>query len=129
MPLLFVDLDNTLSDRAASFRCWAADYLTERFGSASSEMLEAMVVADGDGFTKPDPRIFEVAAQTAGGTLAGAWMVGDAAETDIEGAWAAGIESVWLSRGRRYPDGYVRPTLIAESFDEAVALIVARVAV
>lgn len=220
MPLLFVDLDNTLSDRATSFRRWAADYLTERFGSASSEMVEAMVVADGDGitskaqaaeafarvlgldaaeqaeiinvmragtlarlepttgindaldrartagfvpfivtngkvaqqegkvarlglaghvagmvisegcgFTKPDPRIFEVAAQTTGGTLAGAWMVGDAAETDIEGAWAAGIESVWLSRGRRYPDGYVRPTLIAESFDEAVALIVARVAV
>ncbi len=85
------------------------------------------MVADGDGITKPDPRIFEVPAQAAGGTLAGAWMVGDAAETDIEGAWAAGIESVWLSRGRSYPDGYVRPTLIAESFDEAVDLIVARV--
>lgn len=218
MPLLFVDLDNTLSDRAASLRRWAADYLTERFGSASTEMIEAMVVADGDGisskveaaaafaevlgldaaeqaeiikvmrvgtlarleptpginealdrarsagflpfivtngnvsqqegkiarlglaghvagmvvsegcgYTKPDPRIFEVAAETAGGTLAGAWMVGDAAQTDVAGARAAGIDSVWLSRGREYPDDQPRPSLIAASFAEAVDLILARV--
>ncbi len=51
MPLLFVDLDNTISDRAASLRRWAVEYLTERFGEASDEMVEAMVVADGDGLT------------------------------------------------------------------------------
>lgn len=51
MPLLFVDLDNTLSDRAASFRRWAATYLTQRYGEATGEMIEAMIVADGDGLT------------------------------------------------------------------------------
>lgn len=51
MPLLFVDLDNTLSDRAASFRRWAAEYLNERFGEASKQMIDAMVIADGDGIT------------------------------------------------------------------------------
>lgn len=214
MPLLFVDLDNTLSDRAASFRRWAAEYLTERFGEASDEMIDAMVIADGDGitsktqaaaafaevlglsrdeqaeiikvmragtlahlrptpgitealdkahaagfrpfvvtngkvsqqegkvarlgladhidgmvvsegcgFTKPDPQIFRVAARVAGGTLAGAWMIGDAAESDIAGAAAAAIDSVWLSRGREYPVGYARPTLIADSFPQAVDLV------
>ena len=214
MPLLFVDLDNTLSDRAASFRRWAAEYLNERFGEASSQMIDAMVIADGDGitskseaaaalaevlglnpaeqaeiikvmragtlahlrptpgitealdkahaagfrpfivtngkvsqqegkvarlgladhidgmvvsegcgFTKPDPQIFRVAARAAGGTLTGAWMIGDAAESDIAGAAAAAIDSVWLSRGREYPAGYARPTLIADSFPQAVDLV------
>ncbi len=214
MPLLFVDLDNTLSDRAASFRRWAAEYLNERFGEASKQMIDAMVIADGDGitskseaaaalaevlglnpaeqaeiikvmragtlahlrptpgitealdkahaagfrpfivtngkvsqqegkvarlglaghidgmvvsegcgFTKPDPQIFRVAARAAGGTLTGAWMIGDAAESDIAGAAAAAIDSVWLSRGREYPAGYARPTLIADSFPQAVDLV------
>lgn len=214
MPLLFVDLDNTLSDRAASFRRWAAEYLNERFGEASNQMIDAMVIADGDGitskseaaaafaevlglnpaeqaeiikvmragtlahlrptpgitealdkaraaglrpfivtngkvsqqeakvarlglaghidgmvvsegcgFAKPDPQIFRVGARVAGGTLTGAWMIGDAAESDITGAAAADIDSVWLSRGRKYPAGYVRPTLIADSFPQAVDLV------
>lgn len=214
MPLLFVDLDNTISDRAASLRAWAVDYLTERFGEASDEMVEAMVLADGDGLTnkaeaaaayaqvlgldadeqaqiikvmragtlarlaptpgiaealdraaasgytpfivtngrvsqqegkvarlglaehvagmvvsegvgvsKPDPEIFRIAAAQAGQTLAGAWMIGDSAEADIQGAAAAGLDSVWLRRGRSYPSGVTRPTLMADSFAEAVDLV------
>lgn len=214
MPLLFVDLDNTISDRAASLRRWAVEYLTERFGEASDEMVEAMVVADGDGLTskvkaaaayaevlgldedeqaniitvmragtlehlestpgitealdraaaagytpfivtngkvsqqaakvaklgladhvagmvvsegvgiaKPDPEIFRIAAYQAGHTLAGAWMIGDSAESDVEGAAAAGLDSVWLRRGRSYPAGVTRPTLMADSFPQAVDLV------
>lgn len=51
MPLLFIDLDNTVSDRAASFHRWAERYLTDRFGQATAEQIEAMVLADGDGLT------------------------------------------------------------------------------
>ena len=50
-------------------------------------------------------------------------MIGDAAESDIAGAAAAAIDSVWLSRGREYPAGYARPTLIADSFPQAVDLV------
>lgn len=216
MPLLFVDLDNTVSDRAASFRRWARAYLIERFGDASDEQIEAMVTADGDGLTskaeaaaefakvlnldaaeqaeiikvmragtlerleptpghiealdkarkagftpfivtngnaaqqeakvarlglaghiagmvvseavgvaKPDPDIFRIAARQAAMSLAGAWMVGDSAEADIVGGAAAGLETCWLRRGRSYPIELVRPTLVANSFIEAVDAILA----
>lgn len=214
MPLLFVDLDNTISDRAASVRAWAVEYLIARFGEADPGLVAEMERADGDGLrpkpeaaadlaellglsaaeqaeiivvlragtlnqlqptpgitaaldkaraggyrpfivtngktsqqlgkvaklgldphvdgmvvseeagvTKPDPEIFRIAAHRAGDTLAGAWMIGDSAEADIEGAAAAGLDSVWLRRGRKYPGGLVRPTLIADSFAEAVDLV------
>ena len=55
MPMLFVDLDNTISDRASSFRRWAHTYLTDRFGRADEQLISAMVVADGDGLRhKPE---------------------------------------------------------------------------
>lgn len=216
MPMLFVDLDNTLTDRASAFRRWADLYLTERYGCTDPALLSemeridgdglrdkaavaadaasllglsdderdgyvavlragslaqlrptpgitealdkaaraglvpyivtngkveqqegkvaklglaghvaGMVVSEGVGIRKPDPEIFRVAAQDAGQTLAGAWMIGDAAESDIEGAAAAGIDSVWLRRGRAYPEGFTRPTLMADSFPEAVDLALA----
>ena len=53
MPLLFLDLDNTLVDRAAAYRSWAASFLAAR--GADPALLDAMVVADGDGLRhKPD---------------------------------------------------------------------------
>ena len=209
MPLLFLDLDNTLVDRAGAFRTWAAAYLRER--GDSPDLLEEMVVADGDGlhhqpgvaaaitrllglapheqdaiittlragvvrhlqlvpdaeaalaaaraagwrpfivtngvvaqqeakihtlgldalvdgwvvsdgvgFTKPDPRIFDVAAERAGGELAGAWMIGDSAEADIAGAHAAGLASVYLSRGREWTPDIEPPTAFADSLLDAV---------
>lgn len=81
------------------------------------------VISDGVGVRKPDPEIFRIAARQAGRSLAGAWMIGDSAEADIEGAAAAGIDSVWLRRGRVYPEGLARPTLIADSFIEAIDLV------
>lgn len=216
MPMLFVDLDNTLSDRATSFRRWASLYLAERFGQVDEHLLTemervdgdglrdkarvavdmagllgldaaeqagfvvvlrrgtleqlqptpginqaldkaraagfwpyivtngkvpqqegkvaklgltdhilGMVVSEGVGICKPDPEIFQIAARDAGHTLAGAWMIGDAAESDIEGAAAAGLKSIWLRRGRSYPEGFARPTLMADSFAKAVDLVLA----
>lgn len=214
MPLLLVDLDNTLSDRVTAFRNWARSYLTTRFGEADEGLIAEMERADGDGLrykpdvaadlaellgldeveqsqiiavlragtlaelrptpgviealdrardagyqpyivtngnvaqqqgkvaklglashvagmtisegvgiAKPDPEIFRIAVREAGGTLAGAWMIGDSAASDIEGAAAAGLDSIWLRRGRTYPDGFVRPTAMANSFAEAVGIV------
>lgn len=48
MPLLLVDLDNTLIDRAGAFGRWAREFTTMRGGNmADAQWLEA---ADGDGF-------------------------------------------------------------------------------
>lgn len=212
MPLLFVDLDNTLVDRASAHRAWAVGYLAQR--GADPALVEEMVRADGDGLRpkpeaaadlqrilglsdeetagitkvlrqgvldnlrveqevldalgrataagwtpfivtngvvpqqdlkitnlgldrhvtgwvvsdvvgvrKPDPRIFHLAARQAGLPLEGAWMVGDAHDTDIEGAQAAGINSVYIGRGRSWPGGLPEPTAFADSFAQAVDLI------
>lgn len=215
MPLLFCDLDNTLSDRAASFNRWATSYLTERFGAASDEMLAAMIQADGDGLTdkrhaasefarvlglnqieeaeiikvmragtlehlaptpgvnealdrataagwrpfvvtngnvaqqerkvallgladhitgmvisegvgvaKPDPQIFRIAAEQAGGVLDDAWMIGDSLASDIAGGYAAGLNTIWLHRGRELPVAGPQPTIVADSVIEAIDRII-----
>jgi len=212
MPLLLVDLDNTLVDRAAAFAAFARDYATrlgrpgedaawlvetdddgftprdvvaeavrQRFGLdeiAVEELvavlraglverleldpavppalvraraagwpivivtngaehqqqrkidhlelrpfIDGVVVSEAVGVRKPDAEIFRIAARTVGGALAGAWMVGDSAAADIRGAVNAGIDSVWLSRGRGYPADQPAPTAIAGSFTEAVDLV------
>jgi putative hydrolase of the HAD superfamily len=90
-------------------------------------LVDACVLSDEVGVHKPDPAIFTLAAAAAGATLAGAWMVGDRADADVGGAVAAGIASVWLHRGRRWPDDLpFAPTAIAGSLREAVREILAR---
>jgi len=81
------------------------------------------VVSEGVGLRKPDPAIFEVAAARAGQPLDGAWMIGDSAEADIAGARAAGLRSVWLHRGRRWPLPTDEPDQVADSFSHAVDLV------
>lgn len=51
---------------------------------------------------KPDPRMFALAAERCGITLAaGGWMVGDNPINDIGGGQAAGLETVWIADGDR----------------------------
>jgi putative hydrolase of the HAD superfamily len=209
VPLLLLDLDDTLLDRAAAFRRWAELFLRERglygaetlswivgvddggrsprqsvlervrtglgvretpqellahyqthfpaaFEPLAPETAAALddarargwtvgVVTNGDriqerkivlggvdrhidgwiasglvGYAKPDPEIFRIAARRLGGTLDGGWMIGDLPGTDIAGAVAAGLSSVWLHHGREWPEVTFRPTLIAGSVPEAI---------
>lgn len=212
MPLLLVDLDNTLVDRAGAFRRWATqfaaahltggddvdwliaadgdgltprDELTARIGdrfgldnndqarvqaglrlgmssdlrldsAVTAALLDARdagwvpfvvtngataqqerklrltgldqqvagwVVSEEAGVRKPDRRIFQLAAQRAGMSLAGAWMIGDSAAADIAGAHEAGLPSIWLDRSRRWPAEIPQPTMVAASFPAAVAAL------
>lgn len=50
-------------------------------------------------------------------------MVGDTAAADIAGAQAAGIRSIWLSRGREWPDDQEPPTAIAATSAQAVDIV------
>jgi putative hydrolase of the HAD superfamily len=63
-------------------------------------LLDAVVISEEAGVTKPDPRIFRLALDQLGQTAAGAVMIGDAWETDIAGARAAGIRPIWFNRFR-----------------------------
>jgi putative hydrolase of the HAD superfamily len=211
VPLLLLDLDNTLLDRARAFRTWGeaflahigaptedidwlldvdADGLTDRWDVAEAirdryllriaavELVEALhdgvvahsrldpmvacalqiagdagwvpvvvsngvvrqqetkirstgldryladwVISEEAGVSKPNPRIFAIAAQRARMRLAGAWMIGDSPEADIGGASAVGLRSVWLHRGRRWSEPRFAPTYTADGPIAALAAV------
>lgn len=213
MPLLLLDLDNTLLDRTGAFRMWGEDFLgqigapdgdidwllsmdadglTDRWDIAdalraryglripSIDLVEALhdgvierarvdplvacalqimakagwvpvvvtngtvqreeakirgsgldryvadwVISEEVGVSKPNPRIFAVAAQRARMHLRGAWVVGDGPEADIGAAAAMGLPSVWLHRGRRWLESRYRPTRTAGGVIPAVSEVLA----
>lgn len=85
-------------------------------------LVAGWVISEGAGVRKPDPRIFELGAAAVGRTLAdGGWMIGDHAEYDVVGAAAVGLDTVWLRRGRDWPDGLpCRPTRAADGCPAAI---------
>jgi putative hydrolase of the HAD superfamily len=211
VPLLLLDLDNTLLDRAGSFRAWAegylayigapaddldwllsvdADGLTDRWDVAdalrdryllripSIELVDALregvleglrldplvacalriaddagwvpvivtngsavqqdakirrtgldrfvadwVISEEVGVSKPNPRIFQLAAQRVGMPLNGGWIIGDSPEADIGGAATLGLPSVWLHRGRSWVESRFAPTRSADGLIPAVAAV------
>jgi putative hydrolase of the HAD superfamily len=211
VPLLLLDLDNTLLDRARAFRTWGdtflahigapaedidwlldvdADGLTDRWDVAealrdryllripSIDLVEALtdgliantrldpmvaaalqiagdagwvpvvvsngvthqqeaeirktgldryladwVISEEAGVSKPNPRIFAIAAHRARMRIAGAWMIGDGPEEDIGGASALGLGSVWLHRGRRWTQPEYSPTYTADGPIAALAAV------
>jgi putative hydrolase of the HAD superfamily len=83
------------------------------------------VISEEAGVSKPNPRIFALAAQRARMSLRGAWVVGDGPEADIGGAAAVGLPSVWLHRGRTWSDSRFAPTRTADGLIAAVATVLA----
>jgi len=83
------------------------------------------VISEEAGVSKPNPRIFALAAQRARMPLRGAWVVGDSPEADIGGASASGLPSVWLHRGRRWSDSRFAPTRTVDGLIAAVAAVLA----
>ncbi len=210
VPLLLLDLDNTLLDRATAFRGWAstflrdvgapsdidwlvdadgdgltsryelADVLRDRYGLTATVMdivdalrdglvshtrldplvacaveiaghagwvpvvvsngttrqqeakirmtgldryLADWVISEEAGVSKPDPRIFSLAADRARTSLRGAWLIGDSPESDIGGAATLGVRSVWLHRGRRWTEPRFAPTVTADNAIAALAAV------
>jgi putative hydrolase of the HAD superfamily len=60
--------------------------------------VDALVVSESEGISKPDPEIFRRALARVGCEAADAVMVGDSWAADIAGARAAGIRAVWFNR-------------------------------
>jgi putative hydrolase of the HAD superfamily len=83
------------------------------------------VISEDVGVRKPNPRIFAIAAQRAGGGIRRAWLIGDSPEVDIGGAAALGIPSVWIRRGRRWLEPRFAPTRICDGVIQAVAEVLA----
>ena len=83
------------------------------------------VISERAGVSKPNPRIFAMAAQRVRMRLGGAWVVGDSPEADIGGAAAMGLPSVWLHRGREWVDNRFAPTRVVGNVIQGISAIMA----
>ncbi|GAA2646192.1 HAD family hydrolase [Paractinoplanes durhamensis] len=83
------------------------------------------VISEQAGVSKPNPRIFALAAQRVRMRLNGAWVVGDSPEADIGGAAAMGLPSVWLHRGRDWMDNRFAPTRVVGNVIQGLSAIMA----
>jgi HAD superfamily hydrolase (TIGR01509 family) len=70
--------------------------------------VDELVASEDVGVSKPDPRIFEIALERIGASIAEAVMVGDSWANDIAGAHAVGIRAIWFN-----PDRLARPAVPA----------------
>ena len=83
------------------------------------------VISEQAGVSKPNPRIFAMAAQRVRMRLGGAWVVGDSPEADIGGAAAMGLPSVWLHRGREWIDRRYAPTRVVGNVIQGLSAVMA----
>ena len=116
--------------RAAGYRIaivtnGATTFQGAKIASAGlDEVVDACCISEAEGYWKPAPELFRIAAERCGESLDGAWMIGDNPVTDIGGAAALGIRSVWMRMGRSWPEQVdYRPTAEAETFSDAVAVV------
>jgi HAD superfamily hydrolase (TIGR01549 family) len=94
----------------------------ERLGLLS--LVDGFCGSGDVGFAKPDARIFSEVIRRCGGPLQETWMVGDSPHSDIGGARALGIRTVWIHRGRDWdPADGPAPDHVAGSVPEAVEAI------
>ena len=70
--------------------------------------IDALIVSEEAGVSKPDPAIFGMALDRLGCEPSEAVMIGDSWTADVAGARGAGIRAIWFNPGRREaPDAAV----------------------
>lgn len=86
-------------------------------------LLDAVVISEEVGVSKPDPRMVDIAlAQLGCEDKRQAVLLGDSLTADIAAARSAGIDSIWFNPAHRPGDG---ATYLVQSLDEALALLLA----
>jgi putative hydrolase of the HAD superfamily len=86
--------------------------------------IDALAISEEVGFAKPDPRMFQVAAQRCGTRLEdGGWMVGDCPARDVAGGQNVGLRTIWMRRGRTWDPDARAPDAIVDEVAGAVAVL------
>jgi putative hydrolase of the HAD superfamily len=89
-----------------------------------ADVVDGWCVSEAVGARKPDPAMFELALSRVGAATGEAsWMVGDNPTADIAGASAAGLATLWVSHGQRWPLGGCLPDRTAASPSQALAML------
>lgn len=88
--------------------------------------VDVCTVSEEAGVAKPDPRIFfKAIRECVGSARSSVWMVGDTADTDIDGGRRSGCRTVWLRRGRTWGIATYTPDFIVQSVTDAVEVMLA----
>jgi len=88
-----------------------------------SEYFDVVIVSAEFGIGKPDPSIFKHALDQLGVTAEWTTMVGDSLTRDVDGAIAAGLQTVWVNRsGSPRPEDRSDLVEISTLIDLPVAL-------
>ncbi|MFG2424032.1 HAD family hydrolase [Streptomyces sp. NPDC048448] len=89
-----------------------------------ASLFDGICVSGEVGARKPERRLFEAAAAECGASLhTGGWMVGDNPETDMGGARAAGLRTLWVANGREWADGLREPDVMVPGIAEAIEVL------
>ncbi|MFI5803065.1 HAD family hydrolase [Streptomyces sp. NPDC051561] len=89
-----------------------------------SLLFDGICVSGEAGIRKPERRLFEAAAAECGTSLSsGGWMVGDNPHTDMFGAKAAGLRTLWVANGREWADDLYEPDVTATGIVEAIEVL------
>lgn len=101
---------------ASNWEPWLEDLLENL---ELRELFDDIAVSGLIGTEKPDRAFFERALEIAGATADEAVHIGDSFTADVEGAWGAGLDAVWINRWN-YP---ARPCPTVRTFREATDLV------
>jgi FMN phosphatase YigB (HAD superfamily) len=85
------------------------------------QVVDAVVISEDAGVRKPDPAIFRTAAARCGQELAGGWMTGDNPATDVAGAQAVGLHTIWIAAGRSWTRAEPPPEYAVDDASAAIA--------
>lgn len=85
-------------------------------------LADTVLVSEAEGLRKPDPAIFERAAERLGVAAADCVFVGDNPEADIAGARAAGMLAVWYKGALAWPAELEAPERTITALSEVLDL-------
>jgi HAD superfamily hydrolase (TIGR01509 family) len=77
---------------------WGSNLRQILAGVGLDRYLDFVLPSGAAGVAKPNPAFFRLAADAVDVAPAEALMVGDSYRADVRGAWAAGMDAVWLDR-------------------------------
>jgi FMN phosphatase YigB (HAD superfamily) len=95
-------------------------------GSGIADCVDGWAISGAEQVSKPDVRLFEIAARRCGTSLAGGWMVGDSAVADVGGGQAARLRTIWVDRHRGWPADAARPDHMVGETADAISFLLNR---
>ena len=87
-------------------------------------LVDVYLISETVGLRKPEPEIFELAAQKLAVSSSDCIFVGDAPETDIVGAQRVGMKTVWFPNGALWPENLTpKPDATIHSLTELIGVL------